>query len=120
MKVMPGLPFLDINVGMKRHFTRQRRWVIDREDDLKIAQYREEIDRLDLQLLKLMNERAACALGIGTLKKKNDQPIFVPEREKAVLERLKVANKGPLDDEAILALFETVFEQMKKLEKSGK
>ena len=47
----------------------------------KLIQFREQIDRLDDELLKLVNQRAALAQQIGLLKE--DGVVLRPEREEA-------------------------------------
>ena len=56
---------------------------------------REQIDRLDQQLLGLLNHRAALALEVGELKKSEGSVVFRPEREAQVIDALKVRNAGP-------------------------
>ena len=68
-----------------------------------IHPYREQIDHIDGQILELLNRRAAAALEIGRLKRANLQPIYVPDREKAVLQRMVNENRGPLAAGAVEA-----------------
>jgi chorismate mutase-like protein len=82
-----------------------------------IARYRQEIDRLDSQILELLNRRAECAMEIGRVKRQNGQPIHVPDRERAVLTRLSEENRGPLSADSIHEVFRAIFEQMKRLER---
>jgi chorismate mutase/prephenate dehydratase len=86
------------------------------DDEQVISRNREEIDRIDGELLKLLNRRAECASEIGHVKRKNRLPIHVPDRERAVLIRLIGENKGPLPAESIREVFQAIFDQMKKLE----
>jgi len=86
------------------------------EKGKNIAYYRDKIDQIDEDLLKLFNMRADCALEIGIIKKAQNLPVYVPEREKAVIEKMTGANKGPLSNEAITTLFTNIFQQMKNLE----
>src|SRR5207302_4861290 len=58
---------------------------------------RASIDKLDLQILKLVNERASAAGEIGKLKNENSTEVFSPVREEEVLKNVLDANKGPLD-----------------------
>ncbi len=81
-----------------------------------IDQWREEIDRLDAQLVTLLNRRAVCALAIGKIKRRERQPIHVPERERAVIDRAGQLNTGPLPNAAIQAVFESMICQMRLLE----
>ncbi|MCZ6552236.1 MAG: chorismate mutase [SAR324 cluster bacterium] len=89
-----------------------------KDDEPMIARSREEIDRIDLQLLDLLNRRAACALEIGRIKKKINEPIYVPERERSVLAKLAEANRGPLSTEAVHGVFQAIFDQMKRIEET--
>ncbi|HKI99988.1 MAG TPA: chorismate mutase [bacterium] len=80
---------------------------------------REQIDRIDAELLRLLNERAEAALEIGRLKRANGEAIHVPERERSVIERAVRANRGPLDNGAVSALFEAIITHIRALEERG-
>lgn len=80
----------------------------------ELKQCRDAINRLDDELLKLLNQRAAIAQQIGHLKE--DGVILRPEREAQVLRRLQAANPGPLGNAAIAALFTEVMSQCRALE----
>lgn len=70
-----------------------------------LEELRKKIDELDLQLLELLNERARVVVEIGKLKNKADKPIYSPDREKEILEKIVKANKGPLPDKCLVALW---------------
>ncbi|HXC93015.1 MAG TPA: chorismate mutase [Geobacteraceae bacterium] len=82
-----------------------------------INSYREEIDRLDSELLSIFNRRANQALKIGRIKKTMDLPVYDPSREKLIFERMKGDNTGPLDDGAVVRLFERVIDESRRLER---
>jgi chorismate mutase len=84
---------------------------------LDIDEIRQEIDRLDRELLRIFNERAALALAIGEIKKEKGLPVYDPQREKLIFERMKAANPGPLEDSAIVRLFERVIDESRSLER---
>lgn len=84
---------------------------------MTIDELRTEIDRLDAQLLKIFNQRAALALQIGELKKVAGLPVFDPTREKKIFQRMKDDNPGPLDEQAIVRLFERVIDESRRLER---
>ena len=84
---------------------------------MDIDQIRQEIDRLDNELLRIFNERAALALRIGEIKKQRDLPVYDPDREKRIFERMRAANPGPLEDNAIVRLFERVIDESRRLER---
>ena len=71
-----------------------------------IKQLRERIDALDLEILKLVNERASAAHAIGKLKEGGT--VYRPEREAQVLRRLSENNPGPLPDKVVAHVFTEV------------
>ncbi len=79
-----------------------------------LKQLRDQIDRLDDELLKLANQRAALAQKIGRLKE--DGIVLRPEREAQVLRRLQEKNDGPLSNAAVAQLFTEVMSQCRALE----
>ena len=83
---------------------------------MDIDDWREKIDELDVRLLELLNRRAEYALEIGKIKIANGQPIYLPEREAAVLKRLRRLNSGPLSGEAVQRIFRQVIEESRRIE----
>lgn len=81
-------------------------------DNLK--QLRERIDGLDLEILKLVSERASAAHAIGKLK--GDGTVYRPEREAQVLRRLVERNPGPLPEKTVTHLFTEVISACRALE----
>ncbi len=84
---------------------------------MTIDEIRIRIDELDRQLLKIFNERAALALQIGEIKKEKGLPVYDPSREKRIFEAMKAANPGPLDDDAIVRMYERVIDESRRLER---
>ncbi len=84
---------------------------------MTIEELRNEIDRLDSELLRIFNQRAGFALKIGEIKKSRGLPVYDPTREKLIFQRMKADNPGPLDDEAIVRLFERVIDESRRLER---
>lgn len=84
---------------------------------MDIDHIRKEIDRLDNELLRIFNERAGLALKIGEIKKEQGLPVYDPGREKRIFDRMQAANPGPLEDEAIVRLFERVIDESRRLER---
>jgi chorismate mutase len=80
----------------------------------KLKKKRKEINLLDLKLLTLLNQRLRMALEIGKIKKEMGKKIDDPRREKEVLERLKLKNKGPLKDEDLKKNFTTIMKVCRK------
>jgi chorismate mutase-like protein len=79
---------------------------------------RNDIDRVDEVLVRLLNERARVACEIGKLKKAQGVDLYQPEREKQVLDHVRnVATEGPLGPEAIARLFERIIDEARTLER---
>ena len=83
----------------------------------EIAQWRTRIDKIDERIVKLLNERAQCALEIGRVKLKKDKEVYSPVREKDVINHICQVNDGPLDNDATQRIFEQIIEECKKIEK---
>jgi chorismate mutase len=84
---------------------------------MSIDEIRQEIDRIDSELLRTFNRRAVLALNIGEIKKGLGLPVYDPAREKKIFMRMKEENSGPLDDNAIVRLFERVIDESRRLER---
>lgn len=82
-----------------------------------LSKLREEIDSLDHRIVDLLNKRARRAADIGKLKKKDGAPIYVPQREKAVLDRVVSHNAGPLSNDCIRSVYRELMSGSLSLEK---
>ncbi len=79
---------------------------------------RDDIDRVDEVLVRLLNERARVACEIGKLKKQLGVDVYQPEREKQVLAHVRgIAAEGPLGSDAIARLFERIIDEARRLER---
>ncbi len=85
-------------------------------DNGSIENFRKEIDAIDSELLQLLNRRASCAMSIGKIKKAQNLPVHVPEREEKILLRMVSENPGPIPGHAVREVFQAIFGEMKKLE----
>ncbi|MBN2269262.1 MAG: prephenate dehydratase [Sedimentisphaerales bacterium] len=72
---------------------------------MSLDDLRKKIDDLDCRLVELLNERARVVVEIGKLKDKTARPVYAPDREKQVFERIARANKGPLPDKCLVAIW---------------
>jgi chorismate mutase / prephenate dehydratase len=82
-----------------------------------IAELRAKIDAIDLELLRLLNERANVAREIGVVKSREGLPIYSPEREDRVIRSLIDRSSGPLKPEAIRAIYCEIMSAALALEK---
>ena len=77
---------------------------------------RQQIDRIDDQLLRLLSRRAELALAIAEQKARSNSEVYAPAREKGVLERLARANRGPLPAHLVRAVFREIISASRSLE----
>ena len=82
-----------------------------------IAGLRGKIDRLDQELVRLMNERAKIASEIGELKNDSGISAYDPSREEEVLSRVLELSKGPLSPRCVRAVFRELISGSRSLEK---
>jgi chorismate mutase/prephenate dehydratase len=83
---------------------------------MDLDEWRSRINNLDAQILTLLNQRGQAALQIGELKRQQDLPYYVPEREAAVVDRLVALNQGPLPADAVRAVWREILSASLALE----
>ena len=83
---------------------------------MSIDDWRVQIDELDAELLRLLNERARIALKVGDSKKQTGASLCDHTREREVIERLSAANEGPLDDRAIVELYRAIIHESRRIQ----
>ena len=66
---------------------------------MDLDDWRSRINNLDAEILKLLNQRGHAALQIGDLKRQQDRPYYVPEREAEVVDRVSGAESGAIAGE---------------------
>jgi chorismate mutase/prephenate dehydratase len=80
-------------------------------DDIRLQN-----DRNDQNLLDLLNHRADLVHEVGIVKKREGLPIYAPEREEALLQRLITMNHGRLPEIAVRAIFREIMSAALALE----
>ena len=81
-----------------------------------IARCRARIDRVDGQILALLNRRARLAQRIGRKKAQLDATALVPARERRILKSLIATNRGPLSPRAVGGIFREIISASRALE----
>ncbi|MBI2734443.1 MAG: prephenate dehydratase [Aquabacterium sp.] len=84
--------------------------------DEQLADLRVRIDVVDQQLLKLLNERAKLAQAVGEVKKIDGSPVFRPDREAQVIDRVKNRNPGPILADSIAPIWREIMSACRSLE----
>src|SRR5262245_10891932 len=82
-----------------------------------IDDWRIRIDEIDLELVKLFNERTQCAVEIGHIKKSLGLEIYSPTHEAQVIANVNAANPGPLGPAASRRLFGRVIDEARRIER---
>jgi chorismate mutase/prephenate dehydratase len=86
--------------------------------DVNIPEHRKAIDKLDKELVRLLNERTRHVLAIGEIKRKGGEEIYAPHRERAVLDRVARLNSGPMTSEQLRAIYREIMSSALALEKT--
>jgi chorismate mutase len=84
---------------------------------MEIADWRTKIDALDEQIVKLLNERAACAIAIGDIKRQDGTAIYEPQREQQVIQHALRVNPGPLAGQQVQDIYERIMDIMRSLQR---
>ncbi len=86
-------------------------------ESAELARLRRRIDALDRRIVKLLNERAELARGVGRAKvAAGRRGIRDIEREREILLRIAMANAGPMPQADMLALYRRLFSATRALE----
>lgn len=85
---------------------------------MSLEELRKKIDAIDEKLVELINQRAQIVVEVGKLKQAKESPVYVPHREKAVLDKIAALNKGPLPDKTMQAIWRELMSGSFFLERS--
>jgi chorismate mutase len=82
---------------------------------MRIRKLRIKIDSVDRRLIRLLNARARLSLAIGRLKRRAGLPLFIHAREREIARNVRRANRGPLSDRALVALYDSLLLLTRKM-----
>ena len=88
-----------------------------RSTDAPLQAYRQQIDEFDAKIVDLLNARARVVVNIGKLKQQSNAPIYSPDRERVVLDKVRKLNAGPLPDRCLEAVYRELMSGSFALEK---
>lgn len=97
---------------------RHRPTAAERDDAaLELARVRDRIDELDKRIVELLNERAELGRQAGRAKLiAGRRAVHDPEREREVLLRVAMANRGPISQADLLSIYRRVVASTRTLE----
>lgn len=90
---------------------------MEQDERREIEILRERIDTLDVEIVRLISERAGAANTIGRLKQGASLPVYEPKREQDVFANVKRLNAGPLSDADMLHVYERIIDVMRGLQR---
>jgi chorismate mutase len=82
--------------------------------DPTVERLRRELAKHDRAVLDAINARLRLVAELKRYKEEADLPFVDPEQERRLLERLAAANTGPLSEEGLRQLFETILAVTKR------
>jgi chorismate mutase len=80
---------------------------------------RQSIDRIDDDIVRLLNERARVAVEIGREKRAQGVPVVDAAREDEVLGRARRRNQGPMSQAAMESLYRSIVRECSRLQEQG-
>ena len=89
------------------------------DEETKLKTLRDTLDKIDDEVLELLNKRMETVYKVGAVKAQSGGAIYRPEREKAIINRLEQQSlkvNGNLNKAAIEALFQEIFAISRNLE----
>ena len=84
---------------------------------MNLKQLRVKINKLDKNIIELLNQRTRLALKIGKVKEAEGKEVYSPSREKEVYHELTKLNKGPLPNDSLKAIFREIMSSALGLQK---
>jgi chorismate mutase len=101
---------------MSQHNTNGKASLADKTLEVKtLEDCRREIDALDTELVRLLNQRAAIACDIAVVKVASGLPAYDGKREDQVLARVAAKNIGPLDEQSVTTIFRSIIQETRRL-----
>ena len=89
----------------------------DAEKTSDLSDLRRKIDELDQRIVELLNARAGIVIEVGKTKRAEGAPVYAPDREHAILERIAELNRGPLPPRTLQAIYRELMSGSFALEK---
>ena len=85
-----------------------------------MKKYRNLIDDIDENIIKLLNQRAKAAIEIGKFKRNKNIDIIDFQREKEVISNILSKSEGVIPEKDILNIYREIIAATRKLQKSYK
>ncbi len=86
------------------------------ETEARINELRSQVDEVDRELIRILNERARIVQELVAIKSEAGKPLFDPKREEEILRRVAEENEGPIYDTSMREIFELILHRIRDLE----
>ncbi len=83
---------------------------------MELENCRSEINEIDAQIVKLLNQRAETVMEIGRLKIKAGLPIIDSDRENQILRRVCRESRGAFEDDSIVKIYRLIIQESRQLQ----
>ena len=84
---------------------------------MELTEYRDQINEIDDQILVLLQKRAEISKKVGAVKAETgDAQVYVPHRQKQVIERLKAENQGKFPENALEFIWTEILSASRSLQ----
>ena len=83
---------------------------------MNLDELRQRLDAIDERLVALLSQRAEVVRQVADFKWQHHLPVYIPEREAAIIARLRATNPGPLSSDAIERIYRVLMEEMRNFE----
>lgn len=84
---------------------------------MNLESLRSKIDEIDREIVDRLNDRVKLAAEVGRLKSMTGAEVYVPGREEEIMRKLAALTSGPLDEQALRAIYREVISAAKAVEK---
>jgi len=82
----------------------------------RIEELRNRVDKVDRELIRILNERARIVQEIVVIKAEAGKPLFDPKREEEIFRKVAEENEGPIYDSSMREIFELILHRIRDLE----
>ena len=82
---------------------------------MTLNDHRRRIDELDRELVRLLNRRAQMSIQLAQIKRETGLPMRDEAREEDILRHAQRYNPGPLDAQAVAALFQRILDESRRV-----
>ena len=80
---------------------------------MNLEEIRKEIDQLDRQIAQLLTRWMECSNEVAAFKKANGLPIYHPQRERQVIEKVRALTKAEYAD-ALETIYNCIMQESKR------